>query len=59
MLTKKLLLIKKTNKYRSYALNKAKGAFNEGRVRQILTKHVIRTNLGLEIFNQHLKDMLI
>ena len=26
----------------SYALNKAKGAFNEGRVRQILTKHAIR-----------------
>ena len=25
-----------------YALNKAKGAFNEGRVRQILTKHAIR-----------------
>ena len=26
----------------AYALNKAKGAFNEGRVRQLLTKHAIR-----------------
>ena len=42
VLTKKLLSVKKTNEYRSYALNKAKGAFNEGRVRQILTKHAIR-----------------
>ena len=42
VLTKKLLSVQKTNEYRSYALNKAKGAFNEGRVRQILTKHAIR-----------------
>ena len=46
VLTKKLLTVKKTNEYRSYALNKAKDAFNnafsEGRVRQILTKHAIR-----------------
>ena len=42
MLTKKLLSVKKTNEYRSYALNKAKDAFSEGRVRQILTKHAIR-----------------
>ena len=41
-LTKKVLSVKKTNEYRSYALNKAKGAFNEGRVRQILTKHALR-----------------
>ena len=41
-LTKKLLTVKKTNEYRSYALNKAKDAFSEGRVRQILTKHAIR-----------------
>ena len=42
VLTKKLSSVKKTNEYRSYALNKAKGAFNEGGVRQILTKHTIR-----------------
>ena len=42
VLTKKLLSVKKTNEYRSYALNKAKGAFNEGRVKQLLTKHAIR-----------------
>ena len=42
VLTTQLLAVKKTNEYRSYALNKAKGAFNEGRVRQILTKHAIR-----------------
>ena len=42
VLTKKLLTVKKTNEYRSYALNKAKDAFSEGRVRQILTKHAIR-----------------
>ena len=42
VLTTKLLSEKNTNEYRSYALNKAKGAFNEGRVRQILTKHAIR-----------------
>ena len=42
VLTKNLLSVKKTDEYRSYALNKAKGAFNEGRVRQILSKHAIR-----------------
>ena len=42
VLTKKLLTVKKTNEYRSYALNKAKDAFSEGRVGQILTKHAIR-----------------
>ena len=42
VLTKKLLTVKKTNEYRSYALNKARDAFSEGRVRQILTKHAIR-----------------
>ena len=43
VLTKKLLTVKKTNEYRSYTLNKAKDAFSEGRVRQILTKHAIRS----------------
>ena len=42
VLTKKLLTVKKTNEYISYALNKAKDAFSEGRVRQILTKHAIK-----------------
>ena len=45
VLTRKLLTVKKTNEYRSYALNKAKGAFSEGRVRQILTKHAIRKKI--------------
>ena len=39
VLTKKLLTVKKTNEYRSYALNKAKDAFSEGKVRNLLTKH--------------------
>ena len=59
VLTKKLLTVKKTNEYRSYALNKAKDAFSEGRVRQILTKHAIRNKFRSEIFNQHLEDMPI
>ena len=42
VLTRNYLSEKIPNEYRSYALNKAKGAFNEGRVRQILTKHAIR-----------------
>ena len=42
VLAKKLLTVKKTNEYRSYALNKAKDALSEGKVRQILTKHAIR-----------------
>ena len=33
VLTKKLLTVKKTNEYRSYALNKAKYAFSEGKVK--------------------------
>ena len=41
VLTKKLLSVKKTNEYRSYALNKAKDAFSEGKVRNLLTKHAI------------------
>ena len=42
VLTKKLLTVKKTNAYRSYALNKAKDAFSEGKVRNLLTKHAIQ-----------------
>ena len=42
VLTKKLLTVKKTNEYRSSALNKAKDKLNEGRVKQLLTKHAIR-----------------
>ena len=34
--------MKKTNEYRSYALNKAKDAFSEGKVRNLLTKHAIQ-----------------
>ena len=42
VLQKKLLSVKNTNEYRSYALNKAKDAFNDGRVRNLLTKHAVR-----------------
>ena len=45
VLTKKLLTVKKTNEYRSYALNKAKDAFSEGKVKNLLTlltKHTIQ-----------------
>ena len=41
VLTKKLLTVKKTNKYRSYALNKAKYALSEGKIKNLLTKHAI------------------
>ena len=41
-LTKKLLTVKKTNEYRSYALSKAKDAFSEGKVRNLLSKHAIQ-----------------
>ena len=34
--------MKKTNEYRSYALKKAKDAFSEGKVRNLLTKHAIQ-----------------
>ena len=42
VLQKKLLSVKNTIEYRSYALNKAKDAFNDGRVRNLLTKHAVR-----------------
>ena len=42
VLQKKLLSVKNTNEYRSYALNKAKDAFNDGRVINLLTKHTVR-----------------
>ena len=45
VLTKKLLTVKKTNEYRSYALNKAKDAFSEGKVKNLLTKHAIQNKL--------------
>ena len=32
--TKKLLTVKKTNEYKSYALKKAKDAFSEGKVKK-------------------------
>ena len=56
VLTKELLTVKKTNEYRSYALNKAKDAF---RVRQTQPNTQPEINLGSEIFNQHLEDTLI
>ena len=42
VLTKKLLTVKKTNEYRSYALNKAKDALSEGKAKSLLAKHAIR-----------------
>ena len=42
VLQKKLLSVRNTNEYRSYALNKAKDTLNDGRVRSLLTKHAIR-----------------
>ena len=42
VLTKKLLTVKKTNEYRSYALNKAKYAFSEGKVKSFITKRAIQ-----------------
>ena len=58
VLTKKLITVKKTNEYRSYALNKAKDAFSEGKVKH-LPNTQYKTNLRSEIFSQHLEDMLI
>ena len=51
VLTKAPLSVKNINEYISYALNKAKGAFNEGRVRQILTKHAIRNTFRVRDVN--------
>ena len=42
VLQKKLLTVRNTNEYRSYALNKTKDAFNDGRVRNLLTRHAVR-----------------
>ena len=41
VLTKKLLSVKKTNEYRSYAMKKATDAVRGERVRQPITKHAI------------------
>ena len=42
VLTKKLLSVKKTNEYRSYAMKKATDVVSRERVRQLITKHAIR-----------------
>ena len=42
VLQKKLVSVKNTNEYGSYALNKAKDTLSDGRVRNLLTKHAIR-----------------
>ena len=42
VLKKKLLTVKRTNEYRSYALKKAKDAFSEGKLKNLLTKHAIQ-----------------
>ena len=47
VLTKKLLTVKKTNDYRSYALNKAKDAFSEGKVGNLLTKRAIQNKFRI------------
>ena len=39
VLTKKLLSVKKTKEYRSYAMKKATDVVNRERVRQLITKH--------------------
>ena len=42
VLTKKLLSVKKTNEYRSYAMKKATDVVSRERVRQLITKQAIR-----------------
>ena len=42
VLTKKLLSVKNTNEYRSYAMKKATNVVSRERVRQLITKHAIR-----------------
>ena len=42
MFNKEITINKETNEYRNYALDKAKYAFSEGRIRQSLTKHAVR-----------------
>ena len=61
VLTKKLLSVKNTNEYRSYAMKKATDVVSRERVRLLLTKHTIKKkkHSGSEIFNQHLEDTLI
>ena len=46
------------NIYRSYALNKAKDAFSEGRVRQILTKHAIRNKFRVRDIQSSFKRQI-
>ena len=54
VLQKKLVSIKNTNEYRSYALNKAKDTLSDGRVRNLLTKHAIRNKFReKKTLNQH------
>ena len=42
VLTKKLLSVKNTNEYRSYAMKKATDVVSRERVRLLLTKHTIK-----------------
>ena len=42
VLTKKLLSVKKTSEYRSYAMKKATDVLSRERVRQLRSKHAIR-----------------
>ena len=58
VLQKKLLSVKNTNEYRSYALNKAKDAFNDGRVRNLLTKHAVRNKFREKMLNLLSRIML-
>ena len=48
VLTKKLLTVKKTNEYRSYAMKKAPDVVSRERVRQLLTKHAIRNKFRVK-----------
>ena len=59
VLQKKLVSVKNTNEYRSYALNKAKDTLSDGRVRNLLTKHAIRNKFREKdkTLNQHSRTM--
>ena len=53
-----MLTVKNTNEYRSYALNKAKDVFSQGRVRRFLTKHKRRVRGIQSAFRRYAKSIV-
>ena len=58
VVTEKLLTVKNTNEYKSYALNKAKDVFSQGRVRRFLTNHKRRVRGMQSAFRRYAKSIV-